>query len=389
MDIYRKNEHSAIIGIRSMCKRAKSCAKAFMGMAAMAMMLMAFAGCGSEQAADNSGAGKPLDVTINTNRVSSALTVLGENAGFYKEEGIDVNLHVMNVAYADILSALTSGKVVATTGGVGSTAPLRMIEEGANFVIIGGQMSEGADIVTVPERADEWKQENLTQKKIGVVRTASGDIALRGALSRKGIDLSTIQFVELGNEPAIIEAIKKGELDAGNVQANLRDTAHQAGLVSALHIDDIAPDFICCRIITTPENLQARRGDFVKFLRAQLKAYRLIHTDEEKALPLINKSIEVDPAVLKSQVFEDPHLGLVPDPAKLRVEDFYDSMKRVGYIEGKVNIDDHIDASLYQEALASLLAEEPDDPTWNQLKADYIKNDGPWPDDAGKKGSDL
>ena len=321
----------------------------------------------------------------------SALTGLGENAGYYKDEGIDVKLHVMNVAYADILSALTSGKVEATTGGVGSTAPLRMIENGADFVIIGGQMSEGADIVTLPERADEWKPENLTPeklagKKIGVVRTASGDIALRGALSKKGVDLSTIQFVELGNEPAIIEAIKKGELDAGNVQANLRDTAHQAGLVSALHIDDVAPDFICCRIITTPENLKARRADFVKFLRAQLKAYRLIHTDEGKALPLINKSIEVDPAVLKSQVFEDKHLGLVPDPAKLRVEDFYDSMKRVGYIEGKVNIDDHIDATLYQEALASLLKEEPNDPIWNQLKADYIRNDGPWPED--KNGGD-
>lgn len=367
----------------------KKAYKTVMGMAVMMLVLVLMAGCGGEEAAEN---GKPLDVTINTNRVSSALTVLGENAGFYKEEGIDVNLHVMNVAYADILSALTSGKVEATTGGVGSTAPLRMIEGGSDFVIIGGQMSKGADIVTLPERADEWKPENLTAeklagKKIGVVRTASGDIALRGALSRKGIDLSTIQFVELGNEPAIIEAIKKGELDAGNVQANLRDTAHQSGLVSALHIDDLSPDFICCRIITTPANLQARRADFVKFLRAQLKAYRLIHTDEEKALPLIHQSIEVDPVVLKSQVFEDEHLGLNPDPAKLRVEEFYDSMKRVGYIEGNVNIDDHIDATLYQEALASLLAEEPDDPTWNALKAEYIKNDGPWPDE--KAGGDV
>lgn len=350
---------------------------------------IALAGCGTAQkdapaccsgesavASDS----KPLEVQINTNRVSSALTVLAENGGFNAEENIKVNLHVMNVAYADILSALTSNKVDVTTGGVGSTAPLRMMEEGADFTVIGGQMGEGADIVTLPERAAEWTEVNadtVKGKKIGVVRTASGDIALRGALLRRGIDLSTIKFVELGNEPAIIEAIKKGELDAGNVQANLRDTAHQAGLVSALHVDKISPDFICCRILTRPATLKNRRADLVRFLRAELKAYRFLHTHPEEALPLINKSIEVDQQVLRSQLLEDKHLKLEPDPAGLRVEEFYDSMKRVGYIEGKINIKDHIDISLYREALQSLLKEEPNDPTWQKFKADFERNDGP------------
>ena len=268
-----------------------------------------------------------------------------------------------------------------TTGGVGSTAPLRMMENGADFVVIGGQMGEGADIVTLPERASEWENitaETVKGKKLGVVRTASGDIALRGALSRMGIDLSTIQFVELGNEPAIIEAIKKGELDAGNVQANLRDTAHQAGLVSALHVDKISPNFICCRVLTRPQTLKSRRADLVKFLRAQLKAYRFLHTHPEEALPFVNKSIEVDPKVLRSQLLEDEHLKLEPDPAGLRVAEFYDSMKRVGYIEGKIDIKNHIDTSLYREALESLLKEEPNDPTWLKFKADYEKNDGKW-----------
>lgn len=339
-------------------------------------------GCGGQNSEkEKSSAAKPLKVQINTNRVSSALTVLAENAGFNKEENINVELNIMNVAYADILSGLTSGKVDVTTGGVGSTAPLRMIENGADFIVIGGQMGEGADIVTLPERAGEWKEitaESLKGKKIGVVRTASGDIALRGALSRKGIDLSTITFVELGTEPAIIEAIKKGSIDAGNVQANLRDSAHQAGLVSALHLDKISPDFICCRILTTSKNLKERRPELVKFLRAQLKAYRYLHTQSEKALPLVRKSIQVDDKLLRSQLLEDKHLKLEPDPAGLRVVDFYESMKRVGYIEGKVDITKHLDVSLYKEALSSLLKEEPNDPTWLKFKADYERNDGKW-----------
>ena len=92
----------------------------------------------------------------------------------------------------------------------------------------------------------------------------------------------------------------------------------------------------------------------------------------------MNKSIEVDEQVLRSQLLEDEHLKLEPDPAGLRVEEFYDSMKRVGYIEGKIDIKKHVDTSLYREALGSLLEEEPQDPTWLKLKADYEKNDGAW-----------
>jgi NitT/TauT family transport system substrate-binding protein len=53
-------------------------------------------------------------------------------------------------------------------------------------------------------------------------------------------------------------------------------------------------------------------------------------------------------------------------------------MKRVGYIEGKIDIKKQIDVSLYREALESLLKEEPNDPTWLKFRADYEKNNGAW-----------
>ena len=121
--------------------------------------------------------------------------------------------------------------------------------------------------------------------------------------------------------------------------------------MSALHVDRLSPDFICCRVLTRPETLKTRRADLVHFLRAQLKAYRFLHTHPEEALPLVNKSIEVDSQLLRNQLFEDEHLKLEPDPAGKRVEEFYDSMKRVGYIEGKIDIRKQIDTSLYREAL--------------------------------------
>jgi len=339
-------------------------------------------GCGSQADSAKNADSEPLQVTIHTNMVGSALTVLAQNAGFYAEEGVPVQLQVMNGPSSDSLSALATGKVALTTGGIGSAAPLRMIDGGADFVIIGGQMSEGADLVTLPEKKREWENltaESVQGKRIGVIRASSGDIALRGALVRRGIDLSTIQFVELANEPTIIEAVKKGEVDVGNVATNLRDTAHEQGLVSSLHVDELAPDFICCRLVTTSQEIAAHRPELVRFLRAQLKAYRMLKNEPEKTLALVHQTIEVDDKILRSQLYTYGHFKLSPDPTGERVVDFYDTMRYVGYIEGKADIAKHIDTSLYQEALASLLAEEPEEPVWQQLREEYKRNDGAWP----------
>jgi ABC-type glycerol-3-phosphate transport system substrate-binding protein len=89
--------------------------KRFLLLASFLLSVLLLSGCGGNKD-EKAVAGKPLEVQINTNRVSSALTVLAENGGFNEEENIKVNLHVMNVAYADILSALTSDRLISPLG---------------------------------------------------------------------------------------------------------------------------------------------------------------------------------------------------------------------------------------------------------------------------------
>ena len=72
--------------------------KKFFAVVSVILGLLLAAGCGGTKSASKDGAGEPLEVQINTNRVSSALTVLAENGGFNKEENIKVNLHVVLIA---------------------------------------------------------------------------------------------------------------------------------------------------------------------------------------------------------------------------------------------------------------------------------------------------
>lgn len=55
----------------------------------------------------------------------------------------------------------------------GTSAVLNYIDQGSDIVIIGGQMSEGASLYALPDRASEFtelNEETLAGKKVGVTR---------------------------------------------------------------------------------------------------------------------------------------------------------------------------------------------------------------------------
>ncbi len=300
-------------------------------------------------------------------------SIVADEAGYYGEEGLDVTINYNN-SNPDNIQALLDDKVDFVSAG--STAVLNYIDQGADLVIIGGQMSQGASLFTLPERAEEFQEitaETLEGKKVGVTRLQTGDIALRKYLSDLGADLSKIEFVELDSCSTIIEAIKKGEVDIGSLYLTFRETGEQQGLVAVKHLDELWDGFICCRLFTTREKLEANRDAFVKVLKANIKAYNLIQTDRDKTLELAKKDIDLDESILASQIYDYGHLELSPDPAAKDTTDFYNAMVDIGYAEGNVDISQYIDSSLYEEALNELLEEEPDNEVYQALKASFVE----------------
>ncbi|MEY8355697.1 ABC transporter substrate-binding protein [Lachnospiraceae bacterium 54-53] len=305
------------------------------------------------------------------NAVPHLLSVLAYEGGFYTEEGLDVEM-TPNNSNPENLTALITDKLDATSAG--ATAVLNYIDEGNDIVIIGGQMTEGAALFSTPERADEFQeltQETLQGKKIGITRLQSGDIALRVYLKEQGVDLSSIEFVELDSCPTIIEAVKNGTVDMGSVFMTFRQTAEQQGLVPVKHIDELFPGFLCCRLVTTRENLNADRDTYVKLVRANIKAYHLYKTDEAKTLELAQNFVLVDEQIIREQIYDYGHLGLTPNPALSDVQKFFDGMVDVNYAKGNVDIKDYTDTTLFREALDSLIEENPEDAVYLELREIY------------------
>lgn len=351
---------------------------------ALAVSIMA--GCGSSNAGSSSSggegdsSGKLIDVSfaVGADGFGGLLPVIAAYGNTDEEFGL--NFELQNITSAsDTLAAVQSGKV--DIGGYSAPAPLLSISQGTDFEIVGGMMSNYESLIVLPENEDLWKgeltQELLDGKKIGVNRTNSGDIALRAYLAENGIDLSAIEYVELDSPASVVEAVKKGSVDAGIVNGGFYKTAETTGLVNVRFIKDIiGSDFICCRLIASPDKVAENRELYVNISKALIRAYELYRSDEEKAVNLGAEYITKEKGEIKYITYEYGDLGLSPDPNIKGIVNYYNGMKLSGYIDPDtdVKIEDHIDTSIYEEALNSLLEEEPDNEYLLELQKAFEEN---------------
>lgn len=345
-------------------------------LAALAVLATA-ADCQKKVAVDNGKELKKLVVPYNAQGQGIPVLAIAHGLKYFEEEGLDIVLQPLNTGgNIDQLMAVSTGKIDLSNS-VGTTAPLILIEQGNDLVIIGGTMAEGAALIAKPENVaqyDKFKPESLYGKKVGVNRASSGDLALRGWLYRQGADLSKISFIELGGYPVILEALRKGEVDVANVPTIWRITAENQGFPVFLHIDTLVPHFPCCRITTSRKNLDAQRADYVAFLRAMIRAYKFFSQEHEKSLDITSKYFDAGRETLENIYYLYGHYTHSPDPERERVLEFYQSMVTVGYGKGTGDVPSHIDSSLYQDALGQILAKNPGDPFYLELKKCFEEN---------------
>lgn len=322
-----------------------------------------------EKDTQETGEATTLRIVAFNNMIAHVDSIVAKNAGLYEENGIKPEF-TFNNSNPDNIQMLLQGKVDLVSAG--ATAVLQYIDQGSDIVIIGGQMSSGETLYCLPEREKEFaelNEETLKGKKVGVSRMNTGDIVFRKILKDKGVDLSTIEFVELDSQATVTQAVASGEVDLGINFLTYRDAAEQQGLVPLTHFDgdDEWPGFICCRMFTTRKNLEANRDAYKKAVKANIEAYALIQEDPDTAVKYALQDLSIDESTLRKQLFEYGHVGIGPNPDRKNTADFYQAMVDIGYSKGAVDINDYIDTSLYTEALQELIDENPDSQVYKDL----------------------
>jgi NitT/TauT family transport system substrate-binding protein len=294
---------------------------------------------------------------------------IAKEQGFFNREGLDVELIEFQNS-ADGLNAVVAGKL--DIGAFGTTAPLVHYAKGAPLKVIGGIMGEDAAIITTAATAETVKSvADLKGKKVATVRLATGDAVLRGALKDAGVDWQKdLQIFELKNPPAVIEAVKSGQVEAGVVWGPHDLRAEEQGLKVVIRSDELEPGHPCCRLVVDQRQYQARAATWEKFLRAILRAEKFAQTNHPETLDAIQKYVKLDRALIEKAYYQ-PHLEQHTDPNAKGVAKFWSTMQASGQVDSKAPIAPLLDVQLYAKALDSLIKEDPKDPFWQQLRQEF------------------
>lgn len=320
----------------------------------------------SESAAEKSDPSEKIKLKIGYgNHLGCALYFIAQEEGYFDEYGLDVEL-VLFQNGSEGLAALQAGQIDA--GSFGSTASFSLISQGQDLQIFGGQMHEGSGIITLHENAKEMSDfKNYKGKTIGLVRMSTGDVVFRGGLLAAGLDLKEdVNIVELESAATVMEAVKKGEIDAGGSWIPHLENAVSQGLEIAMLSGEVLKNHPCAVMVAMDESIQKNGEAFTRLHKALLKAFDLFEHDHEKSIADIQKYLELSTEVLKA----DAYSRYSPNPEINREAcvTFWNMINDIGYVTSDVDINKHIFEDYYNRAIEEMIAENPDNTFYKEVQ---------------------
>lgn len=182
-----------------------------------------------------------------------------------------------------------------------------------------------------------------------------------------------VQIFELKSPPAVTEAARSGEVDAGTVCDPQIVRAVESGLKVVATSQELLPGHPCCRLSVKTRDITERPQVIAGFLAALLKAEKFGHEHRDAAVDIITKYLKLDRHIIdKSYLNDQP-----TDPDLANTTRVMNVMRHIGYADQERDIASYVDTRFYKRALDKDEAAEPTEPFWKQLEKDYVQRDTP------------
>ena len=208
--------------------------------------------------------------------------------GYYREEGLDVELILMSAPFAS--RALLSGDVeVATVGGAGlppvlSGAPLRFVFTTYNRPMF--WLYSKPDIRSVKE---------LKGKRVGVSGIGSGpDSLVREVLRRNGLEGGRdVAILSLGVMPMIFSGLQSGVVDAAMLSPPVTFKADENGFRELIAFNQQDLVELQGSILVREAFLQSDPVTLEKFIRSTYKGFLYIKQNRSGTIPILGRYLHV------------------------------------------------------------------------------------------------
>ncbi len=306
------------------------------------------------------------------------LFFIGYEEGFFAEEGLDVTLQQFDNNTSE-LAALESGKIDVAP--INASNLVKFIGEGHDLASIGGVMSDGHALVVRPEIVEgvdpaDYSLELLRGRKIVLQAGSTYDIEFRMALKEAGLTPGVdVEVVSADSGTSAYNALKSGDVAGAAVYAPFRLKAINEGNVAIKYCDEV--DYfdhpICCRSVAIGSKVNSDPDKYIAYTRAMIKASEFLDKDHKGSAADAAKYLDLDTDLLEEETYF--HSINNPDPDEAKTVTFYNAMKELGYLDETPDFDITLSVNneIYEKALDSLIAEDPDNEFYKSL-AEYHKN---------------
>lgn len=226
---------------------------------------------------------KPVKLAYCSQILCGVPYEVARSAGYWKNQGLDVEL-IYTRGGSAAMQALVGGAVdyAATALDVA----IQAYSKGADIkrFAVTGRLPLFA-LVTTPKAADKIKTvKDLEGKTVGVSALGNADHALMlFLLKQANADVNSVQFATLGVN--LLEAVRRGDVDAGLVQEPALSILQQAGarvIVNAMDSDDankfLGGTYEFMGVAVRGKEFEQRREDMTKLVKGLADALKGLRT---------------------------------------------------------------------------------------------------------------
>jgi len=227
--------------------------------------------------------------------MANAPALIADKEGFYKQEGLDVDLKALGDGPV-IQQALAAGELDVAY--VGTPPVYQWYSRGLKSTIL-AKVNYGQAAVLVGDKSPIASLQDLAGKKLAGVKKGSGmDVLLRGYVLRDKAGLDPDHDLNIIDMPPgnMNAALERGIVDAAFAwepfvsQAELRGTARVL-----FDVNQALAQYPWYVVIALPKTLQERPDDVVKLLRAHRKAVAFLNDHPAEANRIIADAFRLEP----------------------------------------------------------------------------------------------
>ena len=225
---------------------------------------------------------------------------IGNEAGFYKKEGLDAQL-IYIASSTTMAQAMFAREVAISTVNSGSVVSSGL--QGGDLVLMGAVINTAAFYIMA--RPEISTVQDLKGKRIGVTRLgSSSDFAIREYLKKNQLQTGRdVNIMQAGGMPELAAALNSGSISAAPLSAPSSYVAEQRGNRVIANLAHEGIYFVIAGLTTTRRFLREQRRDAKAFLRAFGRATHFMFEQRDQAKSILRKYAKIDdPGMLEGSL---------------------------------------------------------------------------------------